>query len=248
MPDTTLSGNLDRVRGRIAAAARAVGRPPQDVTLVAVTKTVAPEVAAELVRLGQRDLGENRADVLVEKTRWFEDHGLGGPDAGTARWHFVGHLQRNKARPVVERAHVVHSVDSLRLLETLERIAVDVGRSLDLLLQVKLHPEPTKSGLAPDEVPELLAAAAGARRVRCIGLMAMAPLVEDDEPRRDALARDTFERLASLARALAPAHGRLALSMGMSDDFEAAIASGSTHVRVGSALFEGLAPRAGGRA
>lgn len=245
----TLQTNLLRVRAAIAAAARRAGRDPSEVSLVAVTKTVPAAVAAELVRLGQRDLGENRADVLEEKAAWFDSRGFGAPDAGGPRWHFVGHLQRNKARRVVERAHVVHSVDSLQLLETLDRIAVDVGRSLDVYLQVKLHPEPTKSGFALADVPEALTAARAARRLRLVGLMAMAPLVEDDEVRRVAAARETFTRLAAAARELSrtePAGSpALGTSMGMSEDFEVAIEAGSTCVRVGSALFAGLDAGAG---
>ena len=252
---TTLQRNLERVRGAIAAAARSVGRDPADVQLVAVTKTVPPAVAAELVRAGQRDLGENRADVLESKVRWFADRGLATPDRGP-RWHFVGHIQRNKARSVVEHADVIHSVDSLRLLETLDRIAEDVGRSLDVYLQVKLYPEDTKSGLDPGELDAALATVRRSRRLTHVGWMTMAPLIEDDEPRRRAAAQDVFTRLAGIARehalptSASPGPGARGdrTSMGMSDDFEIAIRCGSTCVRVGSALFEDVPTHDDGRA
>jgi PLP dependent protein len=236
---TTLQRNLESVRRTIAASARRAGRDPADVELVAVTKTVPSSVAAELVKAGQRDLGENRADVLEAKVRWFADH---GPWVAGPRWHFVGHIQRNKARAVVEHADVIHSVDSLRLLETLDRIADDVGRSVDVYLQVKLYPEENKSGLDPTELASALATARRSRRLNPVGLMTMAPLIEGDEPRAVAAAHDVFTRLASWARERAvPASAGVPrgdrTSMGMSEDYEIAIESGSTCVRVGSALF-----------
>jgi pyridoxal phosphate enzyme (YggS family) len=232
---TTLETNLARLRGRIEAAARAAGRGP--VELVAVTKSVDPGLAADLVRAGQADLGESRAAELEAKARELARQGL------EARWHFVGHLQRNKARSVVERCDVIHSIDSLRLLETVARIADDVGRFPQVFLQVKLHPEETKSGMQPEEAAEALAAARELSAVHLAGLMTIAPLVEHDEPRRLALARAVFAGLARLARELAVAGETLRLSMGMSDDFELAIAEGSDCVRVGSALFQGLPAR-----
>lgn len=232
---TTLESNLARVRAEITAAARAAGRDPAQIELLPVTKSVPAALAAGLRALGQRDLGESRADELERKVRWFEEHGI------DARWHFVGHLQRNKARRVVELADVIHSVDSLHLIETLDRIAADVGRSPQVYLQVKLHPEDTKAGFEPALLCDALGAARAARHLVPVGLMTMAPLVEDDEAERVRLARHVFLELARLAHVHAPAGSRpLALSMGMSGDFALAIQAGSTCVRVGSALFEGV--------
>jgi hypothetical protein len=202
-----------------------------------VTKSVDLELAAGLAHLGQVDLGESRADDLVRKAAGLESAGL------SARWHFVGHLQRNKAARVLEVASVIHSVDSLRLLETVARIADDVGRFPQVFLQVKLHPEETKSGMPPEALPEALAAARALPSVRLAGLMTIAPLVEGDAARAAELARAVFAELARLGRELAGPGERLRLSMGMSDDFELAIAAGSDCVRVGSALFEGLPAR-----
>lgn len=225
-----LEQNLARVRARIATLARECGRDPDGIQLVAVTKTVDVTVAEALVRLGAADLGENRADALARKAESLKKAGV------AARWHFVGHLQTNKADVVAEWADVVHSVDSGRLIETLDRNAVRVGRSLGVYLQVKLHPEATKSGLAPDELFAAIGAVRAARGLEWLGLMTMAPLVEDDPVRASKLADDVFARLADLGRA----HGARGLSMGMSGDYDVAIRRGSTCVRIGSALFESM--------
>jgi len=234
VPQTTLETNLARIRARIAEAAVQAGRRPQAIELVAVTKSAGAEAAAGLARAGARDLGESRADELEAKALSLSGAGL------DARWHFVGHLQRNKAARVVAHAAVIHSIDSVRLLETVARIADDVGRSPQVFLQVKLHPEETKSGLLPEALPEALAAARALRAVELAGLMTIAPLVEGDPPRAAALARTVFTALARLRDELSAEGERLRLSMGMSDDFELAIAAGSDCVRIGSAFFEGL--------
>jgi pyridoxal phosphate enzyme (YggS family) len=230
---TTLAENLRAVAELCAAAARRAGRDPASVRIVAVTKSVPAAVAAEIARLGAADLGENRADDLEAKAAELAAAGV------EPRWHFVGHLQRNKARAVVRRAHLVHSVDSVRLLETLDRLAGEEGRELDVLAQVKLADEATKSGLDPRELADFLRRARAARHVRVLGLMAMAPL-ERDARAGSERARDVFRRCAQLARehrASFPAEPEL--SMGMSDDFEVAIEEGATLVRIGSRLFEG---------
>jgi len=226
--------NRSDVLDRIARSARAAGRDPSGVRLVGVTKEVAPPWAAELFRLGTADLGENRADGLEEKRRWLDEHGL------APRWHFIGHLQRNKARRVLELADEIHSVDSVRLWEALARLAGEVGRFPGIYLQVKLHDEPSKGGLAPAELGPLVERARGGP-LPLLGLMTMAPLLEEGERAR-AEARRVFAELAALARTLpgaAFADGRPRLSMGMSGDFEDAIGAGADVVRVGGALFEG---------
>ncbi len=217
------------------------GRAGQEVGLVAVTKSVGPETCAELCELGQLDLGESRADALESKARWCAARGL------PVRWHFVGHLQRNKARRVVAHARELHSADSLRLLQALERIAAELGRQLGVYLEVDFTEGPTRTGLAPADVLPLIEGCRGLERVELLGLMTMAPAPGPDSPPGagpDAGARDAFGSLASL-RARLPAEAfrdrRARLSMGMSADFEPAIAAGSDVVRVGSALYEGLA-------
>jgi pyridoxal phosphate enzyme (YggS family) len=231
---TTLESNLDRVRGRIAAAAVRAGRDPRAIDLVAVTKAVRAERAAELFRLGVADLGENRADELCAKEAHFESQGL------VARWHFLGHLQTNKARRVVERAHAIHSVDSPRLLDHVERLAAELGRAPLVYLQVKLVGGDTRTGATPDEIASLALRGGECKHVRLAGVMAMAA------PGAPQAAREVFESAVRLARELerepetarAFVGGRVRTSLGMSDDFETAIAAGSDLVRIGSSLFE----------
>jgi pyridoxal phosphate enzyme (YggS family) len=220
----TLESNLAGVRARIRnAAARRGG---SSVELVAVTKSVSPERAAELAALGQIDLGENRADQLERKVAWFAERGI------RARWHFLGHLQRNKVRRVAVVADVLHSLDSIPLALELDRAAGELGRTIEVYVQLKLAPEEAKSGLDPAGLPALLETLAGLGHLRFAGLMAMAPL----DPDPDA-ARAVFRELARRARELGP---QCRTSMGMSGDFELAIAEGADVVRVGSALFEEL--------
>lgn len=229
----TLKSNLDLVRSRVAKAARRAGRSAEDLTLVAVTKSVEPDVAAELVRLGQTDLGESRAGELERKHEHLRGLGL------SPRWHFVGHLQGNKVRRVVALADSIHSVDSLRLLEAIDRAAGELGVTREIWIQPKLADEPTKSGLDPREVPAVVSRARALPNVRLAGLMALGPLASDSRP--------VFRELARLARELAPEAamgnarglGRMRTSMGMSGDFEVAIEEGSDLVRIGTLLFDG---------
>ena len=218
----------------------ALGGASDEVVLVAVTKSVEPEVAAELVRLGQVDLGENRAPELERKAAHFAERAAtpGGGKGLAPRWHFIGHLQRNKARRVVRLAHSIHSVDSLALLETLQRVAGEEGRRPRIYLQVDVAGEDSKGGFDPAEVPAALERARACHALVTAGLMAMAPLAAPAE--RAANARATFAELARIAGELprdAFEDGRPRLSMGMSADFELAIEEGADLVRVGSALF-----------
>lgn len=231
-----LSENRARVLDRIARAARAAGRDPAEVELVAITKSVPPALAMALHDQGCTDLGENRADELLAKQAAFLASGR------VARWHFVGHLQRNKARRVLRVAHAIHSVDSEELLATLARLAEEEGRRPGIFLQLKLADETTKGGLAPGALTELVERAQQGP-LPLLGLMTMAPLLDDPLAAQRA-ARAVFERLGALARSLPAATfagGRMRLSMGMSDDLEEAVRAGAHVVRVGSALFEGLA-------
>ena len=248
-----LRANLARVRARIDAAAARSGRtvipvrtgdPVRTadlVTLVAVTKSVDLETAADLVRLGQEDLGESRADELERKAEALAASGL------RPRWHFVGHLQRNKVRRVVAHADTIQSVDSIRLLEAVDAAAGDLGKRPDVFVQVKLSSEPTKTGAAPGEAIALLERAAALPHLRLAGLMTIAPLSPAEG--RDAAARAAFRALADLARQAGMRDALrsvpLRTSMGMSDDFETAVEEGSDLVRIGTLLFEGPEPSQG---
>jgi hypothetical protein len=227
------SNNLSAVLREIEAASRSSGsaRVP---SLIAVTKSVTPEVAHGLYLAGQRDFGENRLAELEAKRAWFDARG-----ASEATWHFLGHLQRNKARRVLRLAQVIHSVDSLALIETLERIANEEGLRPAVFLELALTGEANKTGFAPGELPAALAALFQATHLEPRGLMAMAPLEGDPGAQRTAAAR-TFAELARLGAGCAGrpwTRGRAELSMGMSSDWREALAAGSDWLRIGTALF-----------
>jgi pyridoxal phosphate enzyme (YggS family) len=209
-----IAANLEGVRARIAAACAAAGRSVDEVALIAVSKTVAAERCREAVAAGQALLGENYAQELRDKA----------PLVAGARWHFIGPLQRNKIKYVVGTADLIHSIDRASLVEELAAQAARRGIVQRILLQVNVGAEPQKSGCAPAELPSLLAAAA-LPSLRCEGLMCIPPFDVDPVPH--------FERLRALARE----HGLATLSMGMSADYERAIACGATLVRVGTAIF-----------
>lgn len=216
---TELAERLEAVRERIARACERAGRDPGEVKLVAVSKTHGPSAIRAAYDAGQRAFGENYVKELVEKAAALSD--LDGLEL-----HFIGHLQRNKARAVRRVARVVETVDSARLADALEKASE--GRALPVLLQVNVAGEAQKSGCAPEALDELIAHVRTLPSLRVRGLMTVPPLSQDPEA-----SRPWFRSLAALARA----HGLDALSMGMSDDLEVAIEEGATIVRVGSAIF-----------
>lgn len=243
MNETDLKTNLDQVRQRITAAARRAGRDPGEVTLVAVSKTQPPEVVAAAYRAGQCHLGENRVEEAVPKIAAVKAL-LGPAEAQSLHWHMVGHLQRRKAQPAIELFDLIHSVDSLRLAERIERMTAGSGRSVPVLLEVNLSGEASKYGfsVSPADgeggrrafvgaVAEILRLA----QVQVRGLMTMAPIVSDPEE-----TRPIFRALRQLRDALQSRFSRAdfsELSMGMTDDFEVAVEEGATMVRVGRAIF-----------
>jgi PLP dependent protein len=221
-----LAGNLRAVRERIDDAARAAGREPSSVALLAVSKTWPADDVRALAALGQRDFGENRAQELLGKAGELADLPL--------RWHFIGQLQRNKAAAVARLGAVVHTVDRAGLAGTLDRAGREREQPLDVLVQVDLGgvagEVAARGGAAPEDVPALadLVASCGGLRLR--GLMAVAPRGGEPGP--------AFERLAALAARVRADHpGATELSAGMSGDLEEAVAAGATVVRVGTALF-----------
>ncbi len=215
-----IAQRLDALRARVAAAARRAGRDPGEVGIVAVSKTKPAEQIREAIAAGCRDFGENYVQELQDKAAALA--------ALAPRWHFIGHAQRNKAKLLVEVPGLVlvHGVDSVRLARALDAKA---ARPLEVLVQVNVSGEASKSGCTPAEVPALLDAIAGSEHLRCRGLMTMPP---DGEPEA---ARPFFRQLRALRDRLG---GDLPhLSMGMSHDFEVAIEEGATLVRVGTAIF-----------
>ncbi|MBX3433511.1 MAG: YggS family pyridoxal phosphate-dependent enzyme [Pirellulales bacterium] len=226
-----IADNIAQLRDEIAQAATDAGRKPGDVRLVAVSKYVDAATTALVLAAGCADLGESRPQKLWDKA---DDPALAG-----ARWHLVGHLQRNKLRRTLAFGPLLHGVDSERLLAALEEEAAAQGITAQALLQVNCSGEAAKSGFAPEDLTRALEFAATLPRVEIRGLMTMAALGGNL-----ATARRNFAALRELRdreQARLPAGISLAeLSMGMSDDFPAAIAEGATLVRVGSRLFQGL--------
>lgn len=220
-----VAANLAAVRERVRLACRAAARDPAEVTLVAVTKTFPASDIRLLVELGVADIGENREREAAGKAAELDDLAV--------RWHFVGQVQSRKARSVARFAHVVHSVDRVRLVAALDRAAAEAGRTVVALVQVGLDDRAGRGGARLADVPALAEAVAAAEQLELGGVMAVAPLDRDPAP--------AFARLADIAARLQADHpGATTVSAGMSADLEAAVNAGATHLRVGSAL---LGPR-----
>lgn len=261
---TTLSERYAEVRRRVAEAAVRSHRRPDEIILVAVTKTAEPEQIRALLELGHRDFGENRVQRLVQRAsmvrEWFDrvrvlERTGGSPDgaragqilasgkpkgegtlAGPARWHLIGHLQRNKVRRAVEHSRLIHSVDSLRLVEDLQAFADRRDRPIDVLIQVNCSGEHSKFGCPVPAALPLAEQIDTMINVRVRGLMTIAPYSDDPEQSRPVFSR-CFDLFQEIRRA-GIAEGRFnLLSMGMTDDFEVAIEEGANLVRVGRAIF-----------
>ena len=223
----TIRDNLQSVRERIRDAAGRVDRDPESVRLVAVTKYAKNAWVEALAQLQVSEVGENRPQQLVERAGQFAD---------SLHWHLIGQLQRNKVRSVLPFATLIHSVDSMRLLNRIELIAGDLEMQPNVLLEVNVSNEATKSGFTLNAIRDHWPQCGMYQNLRIIGLMTMAPHTSDTK-----VVRETFATLRKLRDALADdAHPLPELSMGMSGDYEIAIEEGATLVRVGSRLYEGL--------
>jgi PLP dependent protein len=225
---TAIPRNLAAVRARLEQAARAAGRDPATICLVAISKTHPPEAVLTAVSAGQHDFGENRVQEALQKIRATAEHQI--------RWHLVGHLQSNKARKAASAFHCVHSIDGPDLMQQMDLAAVEAGTTPELLVQVDLAGESTKFGAPEATVPALFEAAGSLRAARLVGLMLLPPFADNPED-----ARPWFRRLRELRDRLAgsgvPSQQLRELSMGMSHDFHVAIEEGATIVRVGTAIF-----------
>jgi pyridoxal phosphate enzyme (YggS family) len=221
----TIEKRLQAVKSRIGNACAAAGRDPRDIVLVAVSKTFPPADVRAARAAGQRDFGENQVQEAVAKIGALADLGL--------VWHFIGPVQSNKTRAIAAHFAWVHSIDRLKIAERLSAQRPDAAPPLQACIQVNVSGEATKSGATPGEVPALARAVAALPRIRLRGLMAI------PEPTADvALQRRRFDALRQLKeRLVADGLALDTLSMGMSDDLEAAIAGGATMVRVGTAIF-----------
>ncbi len=216
LPAADLLARLHSVQSRILAAAHACGRNPADITLVAVSKTHDKAAIAALIAAGHTVFGENRVQEAAGK---FADR------PSSVRLHLIGALQTNKAEDAVRLADVIEALDRPSLADAIDRAASRAGRCPDLLVQINTGAEPQKAGIAPDAAPAFITAMRHRFGDKLTGLMCIPPVAQDPVPHFRALA------------ALAASHGLSRLSMGMSADYEAAIACGATSVRVGSAIF-----------
>jgi PLP dependent protein len=224
----TIETRVHSVLAKIRSAAAKAGRPVASVRLVAATKMVAIQQIAEGVQAGLSTLGENRVQESLAKIPAFKD--------SPVQWHFIGQLQRRKVRSVIGLFDLIHSVDSLDLVQEIDRRAGDAGLSQDVLLEVNIGNEPTKAGFRPDDMRQAVIDMTRFSHVRIKGLMTIPPPTADPSA-----ARPYFQKLNELAKRIDALHLPSVkmdeLSMGMSNDYEVAIEEGATLVRVGSAIF-----------
>ena len=220
-----IESRLNDVKVRISAAAKECGRVPEDIKLFAVTKTYPIEAMNAAIRLGVTDIGENKPQEIRDKFA----------NVSPVNWHLIGHLQTNKVKYIIDRCTLVHSVDSIKLMAEIDRQAQDHNRDIDILIQVNISGEESKSGIAPDELPLLLEYAKNLTNTHVKGLMTIAPKCAIDEVSRhfcnlkelfDQTAKQSYNNVTMTE-----------LSMGMSGDFETAIKHGATMVRIGSLIF-----------
>ncbi len=241
-----LSENFKRVEQRIQDACQRAGRKPTSVTLVAITKYASLDIIRMLVEMGVPHLGESRVQELTKRAAMIQEwlsrrrsRMTSGEIVSRPRWHLVGHLQRNKVKTVLPWIEMVHSVDILRLAEEIDSQSCKLQRVTPILLQVNAAGEMSKHGVAVAATTHLAEQLTSLKHIEVRGLMAMAPLTDDE-----LVIRRTFERVRELfdeivgERLCGPVFGEL--SLGMTQDFEHAIEFGATYVRIGSALFEGI--------
>ena len=241
-----LAERLEQVRQRIADAAARARREPSEITLVAVTKTAGPEQIREIVQLGVGDLAESRVQVLTQRAAQLNEFyarrqaHADEPAPPRLRWHMVGHLQRNKVKPVLGVTDLIHSIDSLRLAEEIELQAARMGKKQAVLLQVNASEETSKFGVAVGAAVPLAEQIDSMPHLQLLGLMTMAPLTDNPDTARHAFAR-TREIFEEMRWHKIGGSAMRHLSMGMSNDFEQAILEGATMLRIGTALFGGRA-------
>lgn len=240
-----LQENLKQVEQRIADACARVNRNPKDVTLVSVTKSVPFDVIRTMVELGMHCLGENQVQALTKRAAMMQEwlnrrhRNAAAPILKRPSWHMIGHLQRNKVKALLPWIETIHSVDSLRLAEEIDAQAAKLDRVIPILLEVNAGGESAKTGVAVAAATHLAEQIQTLPHLNVHGLMAMAPLTEDESIIRHTFerTRELFDEVVSL-RICGPQFKEL--SLGMSADFEMAIEFGATFVRIGSALFEGI--------
>ncbi len=222
-----LKNNFEAIEEKIQAACRRAGRKREDITLIAVSKTKPVEMLQEAYDLGNRIFGENKVQEIVDKYDALPND---------ISWHMIGHLQRNKVKYIIDKVTLIHSVDSLRLAETIEKEATKKGITADILIEVNAAREDTKFGVLPEMAEELVSDISNLPHIRIKGLMTIAPFVDNPEENRI-----YFQRLRNLAVDIGENKSDNVtmgvLSMGMTNDYEIAIEEGATMIRVGTGLF-----------
>jgi hypothetical protein len=222
-----ISENLKAVTQRISMSCDKSGRPKDAVKLICVTKTVGLKEIEEILASGLKDIGENRVQDALLKHKTIGDRAI---------WHLIGHLQTNKVRDAVGIFSLIHSVDSLRLAEAIDKEAKRIGKVQDVLIQVNTSGEESKFGMSRDEAIPFFEKVASYPNISILGLMTMAPEVEDPEKTRPCFRK--LRELRDEINAMGGRHALQILSMGMTNDFEIAIEEGSTMIRVGRAIFK----------
>ena len=220
----SIEENLNSVKERIAKAAVRAGRSPKDISLIAVTKTHGADMINEAIDKGVSDIGENKPQEVRDKFEYVKSG---------VRWHLIGHLQTNKVKYIIDKVCLIHSVDSIHLMEEIDRQARKYGKIMDVLIQVNISGEESKSGIEPGELDALLKKAGELDSLRVKGLMTIAP-IEGDASVHFKNMKALFDEYKEKSY---PHVSMEELSMGMSGDFEKAIECGATMVRVGSAIF-----------
>lgn len=222
-----LKNNFEAIEAKIQAACRRAGRKREDITLIAVSKTKPVEMLQEAYDLGNRIFGENKVQEIIDKYEALPND---------ISWHMIGHLQRNKVKYIIDKVTLIHSVDSLRLAETIEKEAAKKGITADILIEVNAAREDTKFGVLPEMAEELVSDISNLPHIRIKGLMTIAPFVDNPEENRI-----YFQRLRNLAVDIGENKSDNVtmgvLSMGMTNDYEIAIEEGATMIRIGTGLF-----------
>lgn len=222
----SIAENLCEVEKRIAAAAQRSGRKREDITLVAVTKTHPAEMMNEAIDLGVTDIGENKPQEVRDKYEFVKP----------VKWHLIGHLQTNKVKYIIDKVSLIHSVDSIKLMDEIERQAQKHNIIMDILIQVNISGEESKSGIRPEELNLLLSHAGELNHIKVKGLMTIAP--KTDNPEENILHFDNMRQLfVDTSKNICDNVNMQYLSMGMSGDYETAIECGANMVRIGSAVF-----------
>ena len=229
----SISENIKAVEAKVAAAAERSGRKREDILLLAVSKTKPVETIREAVESGLLALGENKVQEIMEK---YEPMAAYAPEGERIHWHLIGHLQTNKVKYIIDKVDMIHSVDSRKLADEIEKRAAAAGRVMDILVEVNMADEESKFGVKPEETEAFLRELAGMEHIRVRGLMTVAPFVENQEENREYF-RQMRELLVDMNAKKIDNIEMDMLSMGMTGDYEVAIEEGATIVRVETGIF-----------